>query len=410
MATSYNTSFHCWGLGLKERQSDGTFEDTPVTAMIMCRGTDFSQNVEFATDDYEGHSGTKTLVLQSDRTAVTSAPEFSHGLVLGEAQEEYWYMLLGTATPTTTAGAAITSTILNSDTVTPIKWVFQQDLQNPQILPRATLTNQYMMTKMDATVYDDCVLNEYTIKAGDDGVSCDLKFKSSAPYMNQPNQLINTPVGLNKLGKEDIRVYILDTTVNFASLSDSQKKALQYDCILSLEMNFNNNFDDSPCLNTGFGKFAGDEGQFEADGNFEIKWNLNSAYLEDEWYSGSKHGVRATTDPLFKQVIVEIYGKTIGETTERNMIQIRFPKVEITNVDVPKSGNETKTLTVDYAIRENGNTSPVITTIISPLKQLHYGAELEIDDTHIGESETTIDTTHPATVVSGNDEGEITEP
>ena len=409
MATSYSKSFHCWGLGLKPRNASGTFDNTPVTAMIMARGTDFEPNVEFESEDYEGHSGTKTLVLQSDRTSVTSEPEYSHGLVFGECQEEYWYMLLGSATPTTTTGTALTQAQINSDDIIPVKWEFKQDLLNPQILPRATLTNQYMMTKMDAVVFDDCVMNEFSISAGDDGVSCECHFKSSAPYKNQPNQLINTPTELNKLGKEDIRVYILDTNVNFDNLSDAEKLELQYDCVMSLEMNFNNNFDDEACLNTEFGKFAGDEGQFEADGSFEIKWNLKSAFLEDEFYAGEKHGVKATSNSLFKQVIVEMYGKKIGDTTERNMIRIRLPRVEITDASSDMAGDDTKTLNVEYSVRENGSMSPVITTIISPLKELHYGSTLEIDETHVGDSTTDIDTAHASTPVSGAGAGSVVE-
>ena len=56
MATSYLESFHAWGLGLKERNPDGTSVSYPVTAMIMARGTDFEHNTEFETDDYEGQS------------------------------------------------------------------------------------------------------------------------------------------------------------------------------------------------------------------------------------------------------------------------------------------------------------------------------------------------------------------
>ena len=392
MATSYSESFHSWGLGLKEQNADGTSVDYPVTAMIMARGTDFEHNTEFETDDYEGHSGTKTLVLQSDRKTVTAEPEYSHGVVFGECQEEYWFLTLGSYERTKYGTANdLSSSDLEAEDDFAVQWVFSQDLSDPKPLPRCTLTNQYMMTNRDAVIFDDCMMNEYSISVSNDGITCNPKFKSSAPLMNQPNQLLNTAPKLNKLGKDDIRVYIVDTNVAFDSLTSEQKSALQYDCIMSLEMNFNNNIEDSECLNTEFGKNSGDEGKFEGDGNIELKWNPTSAFLIDEYYSGAKHGVRPTTEPLFKQIIVEMYGSVIGETQDRNMIRIKLPKVEITNADSGMSGDETKTLQVEYSIRENGSVSPVETTIVSALRELHYGEELTIDTSKVGYASTDID-------------------
>ena len=392
MANSYLESFHCWGVGIKPQNQDGTSVNYPVTAMIMARGTDFEPNVSFETDDYEGHSGTKTLVLQSDRKTVTAEPEYSHGVVFGECQEEYWYLTLGNYTRTKYGTENdLTAQELESDDVIPVQWVFDQDLLHPKPLPRATITNQYSMTLRDAIIFDDCMMNEYSLSVDGDGITCNPKYKSSAPLMNQPNQVINIAPTLNKLGKDDIRVYIIDLDVDFDELTEEQKADLQYDCIMSLEMTFNNNIEDSDCLNTKFGVNSGDEGKFEGDGNFELKWNPTSAFLIDEYYSGEKHGVEPTTEPLFKQIIVQMYGAKIGSTETRNMIQIKLPKVEITNADSGLSGDETKTIQVEYSIRENGTVSPVETTIVSPLKALHIGSQLSIDKTKVGNTSTSID-------------------
>lgn len=388
MATSYLESLHCWGLGIKPQNADGTSVDYPVTAMIMARGTDFEPNIEFESDDYEGHSGTKTLVLQSDRKSVTAEPEYEHGVVFGECQEEYWYLTLGNYVRTKYgSNTDLTPEELASDTEIPVQWVFSQDLLHPKPLPRATLVNQYSMTLRDAIIFDDCMMNEYTLKADGDGVSCTPKYKSSAPSMNQPNQLINVAPKLNKLGKDDIRVYIIDVNEDYDSLTDEQKVNLTYDCIMNVEMTFNNNLEDSDCLNTKFGKNSADEGKFEGTGSFELKWNPTSAFLIDEYYAGTKHGVDPTTEPCFKQIVVEMYGAKIGETQTRNMIQIKLPKVEITNAETGLSGDETKTINVEYSIRENGTVSPVTTTIVSPLKELHIGSELTIDKSEEGNSE-----------------------
>ena len=68
MATSYSLLYHCWQFALKPLdQSTGETVDYPVTNGKMARGTDFEPSIKFETEDYEGHSGIKELVLQSDR-------------------------------------------------------------------------------------------------------------------------------------------------------------------------------------------------------------------------------------------------------------------------------------------------------------------------------------------------------
>lgn len=390
MATSYSLLYHCWIFSLKPLKSGSTTEyvDYPVTNGKMARGTDFEPNVEFNTEDYEGHSGIKTLTLQSDRVSVTAEPQYSHGVVFGECLEEYCYMITGSYEDLIDAATGEEPT---EDTEA-FKWVFYQDLANPKPLPFATLINQYKATLRDAIVYDNAMMSEFGITIDDKGVSCSVKFKSDAPLMNQPNQT-STTVPLRKLGKQDIKMYIAPVDV---TLTDSNKAQYAYDCIISNELTFNTNPEDSTCLNTEFGKNSSDEGTFESSGKAEIKWNPKSAFLIDEYYSGAGkyHGVKPTVEPLFKQILIEAKGgkiTTVGSgATAKDIhceLDIHLPYVEITKCDTPESGSEKKTINIEYAHRvdlANPTESPVKFTIVTPVGELAFGEQLTIDKSKEG--------------------------
>ena len=374
---SFSLPYHYWVLGLKHDEND-----TPVTGTIMCRGTDFDQNREFKTEDYEGHSGVKGLILQSDRTSITTEPEFQHGVVFGECQEEYWYLLLGTI-----VNNAPTEITLDN-TKKAYKWIFNQDVANPKPLPVCTICNGYSMTTKDAVVFDNCKINEFEFKLEEKGVTNKIKFMSDAPYRNQPNQPKLVADALRKLGKEHINVYIAPVDTE---LTDANKDQFKYDCMLSHDLTFKTNLKESSCLNTEFGKSPADEGKFEGSAKFEVKWNENSKKLEDEYYSGAVNGVRPTTDPLFKQVLIECQGSKLGTQTTGTgdqavitpvycQLNIHMPKVEITKAETQLSGSDSKTIEGEYKIVENGTTSAVETTIISSLAELHYGTDLTITE------------------------------
>lgn len=376
MATSYSLLYHLWQFALKPLDpSTGEPVTYPVTNGKMARGTDFEPNIEFETEDYEGHSGIKELVLQSDRVKVTAEPEYSHGAVFGECLEEYLYMITGSHDP------------VNKLADGAYEWRFFQNLSNPKPLPKATLINQYSATLRDAVVFDNAMMNELGITMDDKGVALSVKYMSDAPLMNQPNQNMNT-VDLVKLGKEDIRIYIAPVDVE---LTGENKQQYAYDCIMSNELTFKTNLEESDCLNTPFGKNTSDEGKFETEGKAEIKWNPKAAFLEDEYYSGKAHGVKATTEPLMKQILIEAYGKTIatvdegGETREiKAMLGIKLPKVEITKCNTQYSGEENKSLEIEYAHRQNGTITPVEFKVITPLEELLYGTEFTPDNQYEG--------------------------
>lgn len=385
VAVSFSKTYHAWLFTLKQLLPSGEYPDYPVAGGIIVRGTDFESGTEIESEDFEGHTGTDTLVIQSDRTKAVSAPQYKHGVLFGECIEEYCYMVTGSHDPVVPAVTGAT---------TAKKWRFFKDVVNPKPLPVATLINQYAATLRDARIYDNAMMDELGIELSDNGWEVTCNYKSDAEIPNQPNQPRTIAPVLRKLGKEDVKIYVAPVGVE---LNDSNKADYEYDCALSNSITLKNNLEDSDCLNTPFGKNVADKGKFEIEGDMEIKWNPKAAFLEDEWYTGQPHGVHVTTESLFKQILIEAKGGLI-ETVEEGgdtipvhaSFSIHLPKVEITNVDPGNlSGDDKKTLKVEYQLRDNNTGTPIEFNIISDLAALHYGTQLAIDTSKVGD--TTID-------------------
>ena len=384
MATTYNKKYHNWLLQLKPAGNDGTYPSYPVGGGILARGTDFEPNDEITTEDWEGHTGGESLVISSDRTGANSAPQYKHKAIIGECLEEYFYMALASHdSPTAAISGASTAK----------KWKFYKDNTVAKELPPATLINQYAATLKDAIVYDNALMNELTIEVGSDGWSVTPSFNSDYPIGNQSNQARTVAASAFKLPNKNAKMYIAPPDV---TLTDSNKSDYEYDCLLSSSLTIRNNLEAAECVNNPFGKSAVDKGDFEIEGSAEIKWNPLAAFLEDEYKYGAAHGVYVTENNLFKQVLIECQGsviETVGSGSSAvdvpASLSIHIPYVEITGADPGTlSGNEKKTLNVSYNLRANASVShPIEVTIVNALSSLHYGTELTIDTSDVGDTD-----------------------
>ena len=73
--TGFNESFHYWSIALKEKDDQtGEYPSVPVRGGIMARGSAFEGEPTVETSDWEGHTGSKSIVIASDRTSARSSP------------------------------------------------------------------------------------------------------------------------------------------------------------------------------------------------------------------------------------------------------------------------------------------------------------------------------------------------
>lgn len=368
--TGFNESFHYWSTALKKKdEQTGEYPSLPVRGGIMARGSAFEGEPSVETDDWEGHTGSKSIVLASDRTSASAEPQWEQKAMFGEFFEDGWYMLLGSYEKKTVA-------LDGTGSGNVYEWKFYQDLLNPQPLPIATIINGYGAVDNDAITYDNAKMSELKYEINDDGINLTYTFGSDAPILNQANPVRTVGQSLSKLGVQNIHIYIADFGTDLTELTEEQLATYDYGCVISSTNSFNTNLEDFLCLGTPFGKAMKDEGKFENDGELEIQWNEKSQHLIDKWYTGVNDGDVITEDNYFAEILITGTNRNLGKVSGEDVYEsfaMYLPKVEITKAWSDLSGDETKTINIEYNLVGNGTVSPVNIDILSQLEDLHWG-------------------------------------
>lgn len=368
--TGFNESFHYWSTALKKKdEQTGEYPSLPVRGGIMARGSAFEGEPAVETDDWEGHTGSKSIVLASDRTSASAEPQWEQKAMFGEFFEDGWYMLLGSYEKKTVP-------LDGTGSGNVYEWKFYQDLLNPQPLPIATIINGYGAVDNDAITYDNAKMSELKYEINDDGINLTYTFGSDAPILNQANPVRTVGQSLSKLGVQNIHIYIADFGTDLTELTEEQLATYDYGCVISSTNSFNTNLEDFLCLGTPFGKAMKDEGKFENDGELEIQWNEKSQHLIDKWYTGVNDGDVITEDNYFAEILITGTNRKLGKVSGEDVYEsfaMYLPKVEITKAWSDLSGDETKTINIEYNLVGNGTVSPVNIDILSQLEDLHWG-------------------------------------
>lgn len=376
MATTYSEIKHYWNIALKESNST----TAPVYGGITTRGTEFEGNSEKESSEYKGHSGTDSMLLQEDITSATGEPNWTHGLVFGEGLEDYFKCLLGKSTKTDVY--SYTENTVNKKVE---KWVFEKDLVNNTPLPKSTIINGYSgagANANDARIYDNALMSELALNIGNDGATVEVSFVSDAVVVNQPNPTKNFPAELHKIGLRNVKYYLAPygTGLYTKWVNGDDLSNYQYDCLLSYENTWSTNPTEDECIGADFGKSTADEGEFASEATIQVKWNPESNKLVNEYWTGDSNGYMVNDVPIFKEALLVMEGALLATDTTgtddvpyREHCVIYEPKVQITNCTTPESGEDTKTVDVEYKLVENGSTSPLKVQVQSNLEELHYG-------------------------------------
>ena len=366
--TGYNESFHYWSIALKEKdEQTGEYPSTPVRGGVMARGSSFEGEPNVEMEDWEGHDGSKSIVLASDRTQASAEPQWEQKAMFGEFFEDGWYMLLGSYE---------NKEVELDDDSKVYEWKFYQDLVNPTGLPIATIINGYGAVDNDAITYDNAKMSELEYEISDDGINLTYTFGSDAPILNQANPVRTVGQSLSKLGVQNIHIYIAYFGTDLTELTEEQLATYDYGCVISSSNSFNTNLEDFLCLGTPFGKAMKDEGKFENDGELEIQWIEKSQHLIDKWYTGVNDGDVITEDNYFAEILITGTNRKLGELDGEDVYEsfaMYLPKVEVTKAWSDLSGDETKTINIEYNLVNNGTVSPVNIDILSQLEDLHWG-------------------------------------
>lgn len=355
-----NLAYHYWALGIKP--AGKTAAENPL---IMIPGTEFEPGKEIEHDEDLGHTGGGSLNMGMDRKQAASSPAFQDKARYQQGWEDYFYLLYGDVTGPVPAvsGATVAK-----------KYTFAVDVADPADLPFCTLYNGYAKTADDAYVYDDCILNELEISfKNDEAMTVKPSFASNYPTFNQANPARVVPTKKVKIRAGQTIIYYAPVDV---TLTELNKATYALPCVIEGNLKINNNVESEPCAGDDFGTATKNIGVRESEGGFTVPWVTATKVIEAEYESGATDGTQVSEEPLRKQIMIESIGPLIETVSEEDVFyktKILIPDVTITKAESPQSGDERKSIDVEFKINDEGDASFMNVEIITELAALHIG-------------------------------------
>lgn len=361
-------SFHYVGFGIK----DNLLASSKLArCCVFTRQTDFEDGNEINTENDEGHTGVATLDMGSYRTTAESSPSWSDKLRYNEGFEEVFYQLLGTYEVhphTVDDGQGGTTTV---------EGVYDYNYSFPPVnandLPLSTIYNGFAKTTSDARVWNNAILNEFTMNfSNENAPTMDLTFVSDYNNFNLTNPTRTYSAKTNFVKTDQVKIYLGEVGV-----TEQQMLENPVNCFIESSFTVNNNVETQSCVEEEFGKNSKFLGTRETTGSIKMPWVDNTKLLEPEYEGADKLSHIVSTDITYKQIWYHLTGSLIGETEVPYSTWIKFPEAEITKVETPKSGEDAKDLTMEYKVLENPTHSFMTVDLTSNL------ADLRIDTTGI---------------------------
>lgn len=358
-----NGTYHYVGFSIKDALLS---ESKYANNLVFTRMTDFEDGNEISTENDEGHTGVATLDMGSYRTEATSSPSWSDKLRYNEGFEEAMYLLLGTYKKTAYSNGTNT-----------VDGVYSYNFSYPPVsandLPLATIYNGFSKTTGDARVWNNAMLNEFTMNfSNEDAPTQDLTFVSDYNNFNLTNPTRSYAEKTNFVKVDQVNIFIGEV-----GATEAQMRLNPVNCFIESSFTVNNNAETQSCVEDEFGKNSKFMGVRETTGSINMPWNDNTKLLEPEYEGADKLSHVVSTEITHKQIWYEMIGVKIGETDVPYSTLIKFPEAEITSVTSPKSGSDAKDLTMEYKVLENPTESFMTVDMVTDL------SALRIDDTGI---------------------------
>lgn len=349
-------ALHYLGMAIKPVDMVG-----PAAPKVFPRYKDYDPSLKIGTDKNQGHMGMDTIDISNDRNQAEANPSFEDTFRFGEGLEDWIYLLTGSYDGPEPA-------VLNA--VTAKKYKFYLDSLNPVDLPRATILQGYNWKTAKAELYDDVVVNSMELTLDrKETPTFKVDTVSNYPLFNQTEPTRVFPPVEYRLKSSQGKVWLADVGDSLATIKASDP--LDY---TKCSAEFKNNVEASDAGE--YGKPKKDKKPFE--GNVKITTAFSEALmgLEAEFNTGSATGTNVTEESVYKQVYIEYAGRkieTVAGQDVRAMMGILIPKIDLTDVSSPKAGDDSKDITIEGDIMNNGLSNPYEINIVSPLSALHFG-------------------------------------
>ena len=368
-AIAPSATHHYVGYGIKDRLLSA---DKYARCCVLTRQRDFEDGNEISTEQDEGHTGVAPINMGSYRNSAESSPSWTDKLRYGEGLEEVFYQLLGNYTVTPYSNGS-----------TPVEGVnkFHYDFppSSANDLPLSTIYNGFAKTTNDARVWNNAILNEFTMNiSNSDAPTFDVTYVSDYNNFNLTNPTRTYASVSNFVKTDQVKIFMGDVGAN-----ETAMRSNPVNCFIESSFTVNNNVESQACVEEAFGKSSKFMGIRETTGSINMPWTDNTKLLEPLYEGASSTAHEVSTDITYKQIWYEFLGGVIGSTDVRYSTLIKFPEVEITDVTSPKSGSDAKDITLEYTVNETPTQSFMTVDLVSDLTDLRIDSTgVDLTDLH----------------------------
>lgn len=378
-----NASYHYTELGIKGEELE---KNKLAQPLVGIRQTDFEDGNEIETETDEGHTGVSNLDMGSYRKSAESSPSWEDGCRYGQGFEDYMYLLLANVTVTSNASV---DGVYNH--------VYEMPPNTDKDLPVATIYHGFSKTETDARIFNNAMLNEFEFTmSADDLPKVNPTFISDYNYVNCINptrHLLDDHLARTVMAQH--------TSVYIGAVGATAEEMLAnpIDCFTEASFTINHNAESQSCHGDTFGVNTKTMGAREVEGSISMPWVDRTKYFETEYECYEKYGHIVSELITQKQVWYLCEGGSITRTSEKDTLAtgekiikteevgnktinfistgipyralFKFPVVEVTNVESPKSGDEAKDLTFEWKGIEQPTQSYMTVEMTTDLANVH---------------------------------------
>lgn len=364
-------SLHFTALGVNPIPEGDTERHVGFVQPTLCIKRDnMDPKDKIDTDPYNAYTGQDTTLQNNDRVKAESQPDISIRLNEDEGLEDLLYLFTGHYD---TPVAAITGATIAK------KWKIYRDVSNPVELPWATIVDAFNWGGGDADAWINAFANTIKISSSSDKAPVfEVGLWSDYRLSNQdvPTRVFATDEFRFKANQ--CQIFMGPAGTSEAALEADTYKV---DCYTEQEFNANNNMESKACGGATFGTVQKNRKPLTSDGSVKMDYNEKNRGLLAEYSTGSSDGVYVTEESVFKSLLIKFIGKKIETvsgtpaTDVHSSFALYLPKVELTDVTSPRSGDATKDITVNYAVVSNAQVtqSPIQFTLVTPADDIHWG-------------------------------------
>ena len=356
---SKSNALHFAGIGLKDTEHpDYTYPG------VFVKFTEFSGNKEIESEVDEGHTGRRTLNLGEVRNKASASPEISDRFRLNQGLEDFCYHALGTMSET-----SVPASEKNSAS-------FKQEI-TPNIasnLPEVHILHGFNDDTQGCRIYKNGVSSELSFTMNsEDAPTLKASYITDYPEFGDNSSVISPTFGAylpKALKSGSLSVFFAPKSNVIDETND------RIDCLTDSEVTINNNTEASICAGVEFGESNKDIKNLEVSGSMTLRYagkDIERLFATNE-YNGVKVSEYSLEGALRWKYVAQYADPENNGKVIPLLFQIDIPNATITNAESSESGDDTKTISIEFNSSEDlANVADIIKITTQSAKQFKTG-------------------------------------